>query len=45
MIEQLSRALTNKLLHAPTHALHHISDDERDSLARLIGRIYDIHHD
>lgn len=45
VIEQMSRALTNKLLHAPTHALHHISDDERDSLARLMSRIYDLPKD
>jgi glutamyl-tRNA reductase len=42
VLDQVSRALTNKLLHAPTHALHHVSDDERESLARLISRIYDL---
>jgi glutamyl-tRNA reductase len=40
VLDQVSRALTNKLLHAPTHALHHVSDEERESLARLINRIY-----
>jgi glutamyl-tRNA reductase len=45
VIEQMSRALTNKLLHAPTHVMHHISDDERDSLARLMSRIYDLPKD
>ncbi len=40
VLDQISRALTNKLLHAPTHALHHVSDEERESLARLINRIY-----
>lgn len=42
VIEQLAHALTNKLLHAPTHALHHIPDEERDALAKLISRIYDL---
>lgn len=43
VIDQLAHALTNKLLHAPTHALHHIPDDERDALVRLMGRVYDLH--
>ena len=42
VIEQLAHALTNKLLHAPTHALHHIPDEERDALTKLISRIYDL---
>jgi glutamyl-tRNA reductase len=42
VLDQVSRALTNKLLHAPTHALHHVSEGERESLARLISRIYDL---
>ena len=45
VIEQLAHALTNKLLHAPTHALHHIPDEERDALARLIGQIYGLPKD
>lgn len=40
VLDQISRALTNKLLHAPTHALHHVSEEDRESLARLIHRIY-----
>ena len=31
VIEQLSHALANKLLHAPTHALSHAREDERDA--------------
>lgn len=42
VIEQMAHALTNKLLHAPTHALHHIPDNERDALAKLVSRIYDL---
>lgn len=40
VLEQVSRALTNKLLHAPTHALHHIPDAEREQFARLIHQVY-----
>jgi glutamyl-tRNA reductase len=40
VLEELSRALTNKLLHAPTHALSHASMEERDALAATLGRLY-----
>ena len=43
VVEQLSRALTNKLLHAPTHALSHAGADERQELAALLTRLYQIH--
>ena len=42
VLDELSRALTNKLLHAPTHALHHASGEERDALATTLGRLYNI---
>jgi glutamyl-tRNA reductase len=42
VIEQLSRGLTNKLLHAPTHALGHAGAEERAALAELITRLYQI---
>jgi glutamyl-tRNA reductase len=42
VIEQLSRALTAKLTHAPTHALSHAQEDERDQLAELLTRLYQI---
>lgn len=42
VMEQLSHALTNKLLHTPTHALSHASDDEREELAQLLARLYQI---
>jgi glutamyl-tRNA reductase len=45
VLDQVSRALTNKLLHAPTHALHHVSEEERESLALLIHRIYGLPKD
>jgi glutamyl-tRNA reductase len=40
VLETLSRALTNKLLHAPTHALNHAGADERDTLAATLARLY-----
>jgi glutamyl-tRNA reductase len=42
VIESLSRALTNKLLHAPTHALNHAGSDEREALAATLARLYQI---
>ena len=42
VLEELSRALTNKLLHAPTHALHHASGEERDELAATLARLYHV---
>ena len=42
VIEHLSHALTNKLLHAPTHALGRAGAAERDALAALLARLYQI---
>ena len=44
VVEALSRGLTNKLLHAPSHALSHASGDDKDQLADLINRLYHIHN-
>ena len=44
VIEAMSHALANKLLHAPTHALNHASRDEREQCARLISQLYGLHH-
>ena len=43
VMEVLSRGLTNKLLHGPTHALNQAEGDERNALAELISRIYRLH--
>ena len=40
VMEQLSHALTNKLLHGPTHALHHASAEEREALSATLARLY-----
>ncbi|MCW5624007.1 MAG: glutamyl-tRNA reductase [Burkholderiales bacterium] len=42
VLEALSQGLTNKFLHAPTHALHAAEDAERDQLVTLLGRLYAI---
>ena len=41
VLEELSRALTNKLLHPPTHALNQASGEDRDNLAATLSRLYD----
>jgi glutamyl-tRNA reductase len=42
VIEQLSHALAAKLTHAPTRALAHAREDEREQLAELLTRLYRI---
>ena len=42
VMDELSRALTNKLMHPPSHALNHAAQDERDGLAAMIARLYQI---
>ena len=42
VMEELSRALAAKLLHAPTHALSHAREEEREQLAQLLARLYQI---
>jgi glutamyl-tRNA reductase len=40
VLEALSHGLTNKLLHAPTQALHEAGGDERAGLAETLSRLY-----
>ena len=40
VLETLSRGITNKLLHAPTHALNQAQGIERAEVSDLISRIY-----
>ena len=42
VIEQLSHALAATLTHAPTRALAHAREDEREQLAELLTRLYQI---
>ncbi len=43
VLESLSRGLTNKFLHMPSHALNHAQHEERDALVEFISRLYNIH--
>ncbi|MEW6677040.1 MAG: glutamyl-tRNA reductase [Pseudomonadota bacterium] len=45
VLDALSRGLINKLLHDPSHALNQAGDGERDELARLVSRLYNLHND
>ncbi|HTT39287.1 MAG TPA: glutamyl-tRNA reductase [Burkholderiales bacterium] len=40
VLEGLSRSLTNKLLHPPTHALHDAKEADREQLVKLLERVY-----
>jgi len=40
VLDALSHGITNKLLHAPTHALNQAEGAERAEVAALISRIY-----
>jgi glutamyl-tRNA reductase len=42
VLDALSHGLTNKLLHAPTQALHEAGSDERAELQRVLARIYEL---
>lgn len=44
VLDHLSRALTNKLLHAPTHALGSAEAEDRKQLLALLSRLYNLHH-
>ncbi len=43
VLDALSRSLMNKLMHEPCHALNQAGDDEREHLARLVSRLYNLH--
>ncbi|MCA1977894.1 MAG: glutamyl-tRNA reductase [Thiobacillus sp.] len=45
VIDALAHALSNKLLHAPTHALNHAAHGEREQLARLVSQLYGLHRE
>ncbi|WP_118184918.1 glutamyl-tRNA reductase [Paraburkholderia phosphatilytica] len=44
VLEALSQALTNKLIHGPTHALNSASGNDRDSLIELMSGFYRHNH-
>ena len=45
VLEALSSGLTNKFLHAPTHALNHVQSKDREAFLELIHRLYHLHPD
>jgi glutamyl-tRNA reductase len=45
VLEAMSRALMNKYLHDPSHTLNNADQDEREHLARLLSRIYNLHNE
>lgn len=45
VLEALSRGLMNKYLHDPSHTLNNADQDEREHLARLLSRIYNLHNE
>ena len=45
VLEAMSHALSNKLLHGPTHALNHVLTDERAQLVRLISQLHGLHQE
>ena len=43
VLESLSASLTNKFLHAPTHALNQAQANEREAILEAVHRIYHLH--
>lgn len=43
VLEALSSALTNKLLHGPSHALNTANSEDRDQLEAMLRQLYQIH--
>ncbi len=43
VLESMSNGLTNKLLHAPTHALNQVEAGEREAFLDMVHRIYNLH--
>ena len=45
VLEALSHGLANKFLHDPCHAMNQSVGTERDDLAHLVARLYNLHSD
>jgi glutamyl-tRNA reductase len=45
VLNAMSHALSNKLLHAPTHALNHATSTDREQLALLVSQLYGLHQE
>ncbi|HXU92124.1 MAG TPA: glutamyl-tRNA reductase [Gallionella sp.] len=45
VLDAMSSGLTNKFLHAPTHALNQVHGDDREAFLEVIHRLYHLHTD
>jgi glutamyl-tRNA reductase len=45
VLEAMSSGLTNKFLHAPTHALNQVHSEDREAFLNVIHRLYHLHPD
>jgi glutamyl-tRNA reductase len=45
VLEAMSSGLTNKFLHAPTHALNQVHGGERENFLEVVHRLYHLHSD
>ena len=45
VLEAMSSGLTNKFLHAPTHALNQVQGNDREKFLDVIHRLYHLHTD
>ena len=45
VLEAMSNGLTNKFLHAPTHALNQVQGSDREKFLDVIHRLYHLHTD
>ena len=45
VVEHLSLALANKLLHGPTQALNQADGEDREQVSRIVSRLYKLHPD
>ena len=45
VLEVMSRGLTNKFLHAPTHALNQAHGKDRDNFLEVVHRLHHLHQE
>jgi glutamyl-tRNA reductase len=45
VLERMSRALANKFVHIPSHALNHLAGEERADLEGWLKRLYNVRPD
>ena len=44
VLNAMAQGLTNKFLHAPTHALNHASEEDREQLVTVLRRLHQLKH-